>query len=541
MSFRLLTASRSRMRRLAMPAAIAAAATLGLGACLSLDVANPNGLDLTSVFANAANTEAEIVGSWRRYGASTQGRGTTNQATRCPVIPFSIWGNEMTSADVAFIDFSQEPRIPLDNLNTLNCTTRGAWYDMYAAIAGARDGYQAIEKYGHKYGAVNATTPDGADTPRLKIFAKFIVAVSTIRLGMANDSAYITDMTTDAKAPQTLSGYSAVLTAGIAKMREVIAEAQAAPNFTFPITWINATAARGGISRDELVRVAYSYIVRAQVYGARNPAERAAVNWSLILAQLDSGITRDFGEQAVSTVGTTVSPYYNESFSQTRSRMNNRLLGPADTSGRYATWVATAVALRTPFDIITPDRRIHGSGGFTTDGSRFRRVTTTQSSSTLAPYATSKYRSLRYLNTAADSGNNAFINFMTVEEMNFIRAEGRYRTGDLAGAAALINPTRTAAGLQAIITPFAGPPAGRQCVPKKDDGVTCGDLFDAIQYEKRIQIFPLEAEISWYDQRGWGKLVSGTPIHLPVSGRELIALGKTYYTYGGVGQPGGAP
>jgi hypothetical protein len=279
--------------------------------------------------------------------------------------------------------------------------------------------------------------------------------------------------------------------------------------------------------------------VRAEVYGARNPTERAAVNWALVLAQLDSGITRDFGEQAVSTIATTVSPYYTESFSQSRSRINNRLLGPADTSNNYRNWVATPVAQRVSFQITTPDRRIHGATN-TTAGTRFTRVTTPQGSATLAPYATSQYRSNRYLNAASDSGNNAFINFMTVEEMNFIRAEGRYRTGDLAGAAALINPTRTAANLQAIVAPFTGPPAGRQCVPKRDDG-TCGDLFDAIQYEKRIQLFPLEAEISWYDQRGWGKLVSGTPIHLPVSGRELIALGKTYYTYGGVGQPGSAP
>ena len=521
-------------RRHALPAIVAGA--VGMSACLSLDVANPNNLDLTSVFTNAANVEASIIGSWRRYGASTQGRGTVNQSSQCPSLPFSMWANEMTSTNTSFIDFSQEPRIPIDNLNTLNCTTRGAWYDMYAAIAGARDGYQAIETYGHKYGTIDATTPDGADTPRLKIFAKFVMALSHIRLGLANDSAFLTDMTTDATAPQTLVGHSQTIAHGIAQMREVIADARAANNFTFPTHWINQRA----ITRDELIRIAYSYIVRAEVYSARNPTERAAVNWTLVLAQLDSTITRDFGEQAQTDIGSTTSPWVTASFASNTIRISNRLLGPADTSGRYQTWLGTPLATRTSFQIITPDRRIHAANNPAGAGSRFTRLTSTMGSISNAPYLASQYRSNRYLNASSDSGSRAFINFATVEEMNFIRAEALHFLGQGAAAAAIINPSRIAAGLPAATA--SGPPVGNACVPKKDlTTKVCGDLYDAIQYEKRIQLFPLEAEVTWYDQRGWGKLLPGTPIHLPVSGRELIALGLPYYTYGGVGGLGAAP
>jgi hypothetical protein len=77
-------------------------------------------------------------------------------------------------------------------------------------------------------------------------------------------------------------------------------------------------------------------------------------------------------------------------------------------------------------------------------------------------------------------------------------------------------------------------------VPRKDNGA-CGNLFDAIQYEKRIELYPTEGDISWWDARGWGKLLPGTPYHVPVSGRELISLGIPYYTFGGVGSPGTAP
>jgi len=122
--------------------------------------------------------------------------------------------------------------------------------------------------------------------------------------------------------------------------------------------------------------------------------------------------------------------------------------------------------------------------------------------------------------------------------MKFVRAEALYRLGRGTEAAALINPTRVAANLKAVDA--NGPPAGRDCVPRKDNGA-CGDLFDAIQYEKRIELYPYAGgEITWYDARGWGKLVTGTPIHLPVSGRELTTLGLPYYTFGGSGV-GSAP
>jgi hypothetical protein len=121
--------------------------------------------------------------------------------------------------------------------------------------------------------------------------------------------------------------------------------------------------------------------------------------------------------------------------------------------------------------------------------------------------------------------------------MNFITAEALYNLGRKAEAAALINPTRIAAGLKAVDA--NGPPNDASCVPRKPDG-NCGDLFDAIKYEKRMELFPLLAEVSYFDTRGWGELLSGTPIHLPASGRDLASNGIAIYTFGG-GGPGSAP
>ena len=518
--------SAARRTRTMRRAVLSAALLGGVAGCLDLNVTDPNGLGITTVFTNAANTEAALIGSWKAYTDVTRGS--------CPTLPFAVWGDEITTTSVSYIDYSREPRIPINNRDNLNCTTRYGYWSPFESSAGARESFQGIRANNLKFGAITAATPDGADTPSRLIFAKFIIAINTLKHGLYFDQAFIADT---AMAPGdrgiTFSPSAVVLATARAELRNIIADARATTAFTWPATFINGRA----ITRDELIRIAYSYLVKADVYAPRNPAERATVNWAAVLARLDSGITRDFGHQADPTIAGTSSTYINNSFAQSTVRISNRLLGPADTSGQYQLWHSQPLSNRTAFTITTPDRRIHGATNAVT-GTRFIRLTTTMGSATNGPYLTSSYRSIRYLNTAADSGNRAFVLELSLDEMKFIRAEALWRLGRSVEAAALINPTRLAANLKAVDA--NGPPAGRDCVPKKVNG-TCGDLFDAIQYEKRIELYPYQAEVTWFDARGWGKLVQGTPFQLPVSGRELITQGLPFYTFGGVGMPGGAP
>ena len=526
-SIRNIGSARARRTTREVQRALVAVALLGaLSGCLDLNVTDPNGLGIETVFTNAANTEAALIGSWKAY--------TEVARSTCPSLPFGVWGDEITTTSVTYIDYSAEPRIPINNRDNVNCSTRGAYWTPFESMAGAREGFQGIKTNGLKFGAITAATPDGADTPSRLIFAKFLIAINTLRHGLYFDQAFLSDTATPpGEKGNTFTPFPQVLAAARAQLRNVIADAQATANFTWPTTLINGRA----ITRDELVRICYSYLIKSDVYAPRNPAERAAVNWARVLTQLDSGIIRDFGHQADPLVAGTASTYINNSFAQNTVRISNRLVGPADTSGQYQLWLSKSIDARSAFTITTPDRRIHGTTNALT-GTRFIRLTSTMGSATNGPYLTSSYRSIRYLNTAADSGNRAFILEISLDEMKFIRAEALYRLGRTTEAAALINPTRVAAGLRAVEA--SGPPAGRDCVPRKNDG-TCGDLFDAIQYEKRIEMYPYNGDVTWFDARGWGKLVKGTPFQLPVSGRELITQGLPYYTFGGEGLPGGAP
>lgn len=521
---RFVSRTRSAGRHLGRPRVIVAATTLavGLSGCLDLDVTDPNALGINTVFTNASNTEAALIGSWKAYTEVM--RGT------CPTLPLEVYSNTQTSTSATYLEFSQEPRISINNRDNLNCLSRYIFNTYYEAAAGARESFLGIVTNRLRFGTVSTQFPDGQDTPSRKIFARFVIAASQLQLALLMDKAYVTDTITpgfNQIVPQ-LSPWPEVLESAKAQLRAAIAEANRAPAFTYPALFINGRPT----TRDELVRVMQSLLVRADVYSPRTPAQRAAVNWAAVLARLDSGITRDFGHIADPAVAGTASTYITNSFAQNTLRLSTRFVGPADTSNNYLNWLNAGVSGRNSIQIFTPDRRIsnttltvpiNGIG-------RIQRVTTTMGSAANGAYLTSQYRHVRYLNTAADSGSRTFVPTMTMDEMKFIRAEALFRLGRFTEAAALINPTRVAAGLRPVDA--NGPPAGRDCVPRREDG-SCGTLFDAIQYEKRIELFPLTADINYYDARGWGRLLPGTPIHIPVVGRELVTRGFEWYTFGG--------
>src|SRR5690606_16784975 len=112
----------------------------------------------------------------------------------------------------------------------------------------------------------------------------------------------------------------------------------------------------------------------------------------------------------------------------------------------------------------------------------------------------------------------------------FLRAEAYIRTGSPGQALPIINATRVDNG--------GLPPAtvdgvsGARCVPRKLSG-ECGDLMDALIYEKSLETLWLSAGLDYFDARGFGTLYPGTFLHLPIPAAELGALDIPVYTFGG--------
>jgi len=77
-------------------------------------------------------------------------------------------------------------------------------------------------------------------------------------------------------------------------------------------------------------------------------------------------------------------------------------------------------------------------------------------------------------------------------------------------------------------------------VPRKHSG-QCGSLWDALKYEKRVEMTGVEPAVSWYDARGWGTLIEGSMTQMPVPAREREVQLAPVYTFGGApGQAGSA-
>ena len=54
-------------------------------------------------------------------------------------------------------------------------------------------------------------------------------------------------------------------------------------------------------------------------------------------------------------------------------------------------------------------------------------------------------------------------------------------------------------------------------------GGVCGDAWEAMKYEKRLET-AMTGYGQWYfDSRGWGDLPVGTPVHWPVPNQEADA------------------
>jgi hypothetical protein len=311
---------------------------------------------------------------------------------------------------------------------------------------------------------------------------------------------------------------------------------------------------------------------------AGNPAERAALDWDAVIADAQNGITADHDNITSTTLGP-----FNSWVSQwhtftTWHQMTPFVIGMADNSGAYAAWTALPLAQRgaaAPFFMTTPDLRfpqgatraaqnadfaITSCSGPSLKCKRFF-VNRPSGNDTFSgdSWGYSNYDFVRFYSwrtSGAGTARNGPMLFMTKAEIDLLEAEGQYRKGNYAAAAALVNKTRVTNGGLPAITVFDATtpvPGGADCVPKVPSNaaitgggtVACGGLFEALKWEKRIETIQTHYMAWFLDSRGWGDLVEGTGVHWAAPYEDLQARGRTgaqiYSTGGTTGNSGSAP
>jgi hypothetical protein len=528
--------------KLLLKCGVALGCLAALSACQDLNVPNTNDPDRDRALSEPADVEA-LAGSQFLVFFN---RLTNRTAVYNPV---PLMADEMsgTYANDGALEISSEPRVEFNNNSEADVAAMSIfpYKEFNSMVASANDVLNAIDD------GLVIETPEGVvttaltdNTFRTRTFALFIKALGQGYLSMYFDSAFVIsqeeqrqigDNTLDAKT-LALQPSNEVRDSAIATMKEAITLADQPNNFNLPALVYFKTL---DVDDKLLSRVMHTYIGRFLVYGARTPAERAALDWDLVLSHLDSSITADFAlplNNPLLIAGYITRISTSGSFS---SRADYKMIGPADQPGprpgcldctadttAYQKWIRKPLSQRMRFDIITPDRRITGPRPDTA-GSYFQYRVNDVMDPTRGTYHFSAYQWKR--NTSSSSGN---IIWLSKAEVDLMKAEAYYYKGDLQRAADFINISRVGNGKLPPIT--ANGDTSRACVPRKTDG-TCGSLLDAITYERTIEGAGQDALRTYFDSRGLGRLVAGTILELPLSVDEAVATGRPVYTYGGVG------
>lgn len=479
-----------------------------------LVVDNQNAPDKDKALATPADLMSLVAGAYNDFWGVTQ--------YSYPSMAMSTAGDEITSSwgNWHMRNASWEPRFEYDNSPSYsyNNFTETPWYDCYKAISSANDGLKALAD-GMLFG------DNGADNGMVETFAKFVQGISHGFLACFFDQAFIFDETVNLETDALeLQPYTAVMDGALAMLEDALALANA-NDFVLPDNWINGIA----MTNEYMAELIHSYIARYMVWVARTPADRAAVNWATVMNHCNAGITEDLiltGDNDnwwTRLQGHTHHPVW--------CRVDNNAIGPADTVGAYDAWLATPLMDRMHFGITTGDRRITGDGGPESDGTDMIYSGTPNHRPDRGTYHFSAYTFQRYPHY--DLSYTGPMTAFKVTELDMLVAEGLLRTGGSAATIAeLINRTRVNRGML--------PPAtGGEAVGSSTDphwiGTTANPatLWSMMKHEKFIENFCVTAGTGYFERRGWGELISLTPLHWPVPGLELEILLMDIYTHGG--------
>ena len=398
------------------------------------------------------------------------------------------------------------------------------------------------------------------DEQRLRAFAHFVHAVALGYLSVTYDSVGIPRPSDGPADVPALEGYAAVNTYALAEFDSALVYARMTGTTALPTNWLTGPSG-ATVSAATFIKVIRSYKAKFRAQVARTAAERAAVNWTEVIADATNGLTAD--------LVVSMNPSSGWDYAWLDAALHFRdanwhqmpyyVIGMADVTGAYDTWLATARDSRAPFLIITPDLRFPQGATRTaqqetaadkplTRARQYFRNRPPGEDQAAEGWRASYYDHYRW-RAFADAGRVGSFPIFTVAENDMLAAEGYIRTGNIAAAATLIDKTRTTAGLPALtgsVTTASDPvPGGTSCVPRVPVGpnftsTACGTIFEAMKWEKRMET-AYTTYGAWYlDSRGWGDLPEGTPLSWPVPFQELDARKKAIYDLGGIGQPAGA-
>jgi hypothetical protein len=541
------------MNKTYIRAASAAVCAALLAACTTgnvLNVPNDNSPDVARAYGTPAGVESLIGGLYQQMNNAWN---TTNDEPAAQMIALEGFA---TVANFCMNVRAAVPPNPIVNDRGNQCDG-GNFTDFSRFQKLARNSANLVLAL-DALNKANASTGTPAEDARDRGFAQFVDGIALGNVALMYDSAAIVTNVVRSDSVPPLSGYQQVMTGALAELDSAIATAggaAAAAAFPLPATWINGN----GMTQAQWVQFIHSWKARLRAGVARTPTERAAVNWANVIADATAGITGDISV----TMGGGWSCSYNCSQMYSSNgwhEMSLMILGMGDTSGVYAGFIGTSFVTRdgSQLTIHSPDLRLPqgatraaqqadtpiGNNSFTPG--RYFANRPTSGDFPGPGYGTSQYDHKRWLAVFKAKAVGPVVQFSKAEN-DMLAAEGDIRTGAYAAAATLINTSRALHGLPAVgvadnTTPIAG---GAGCVPQVPQGpafttTACGNLMEAMKWEKRMETAYVNYASWFHDSRGWGDLVYGMPTEWPVPNEEMDSRQEPFYNLGGIGNPGSA-
>ena len=522
----------------------------GLAACSDpLNVQNINNPDRSRIYSRPADLEGLISDSYRQWHQGTVGGSDYSIPSQARAWSWenasglANWGMGLrASIPRVFIDNSRGNQTQQENLKDFNATQRSA--------RAAADGINRIS-----VGKVSLGS--AAQDARAQAFAWFVLGISQGATALIYDSAAIIDPYAELTAIPDLTGYKEIAAAALVDLDSALkwttaaTTAGGANGFPLPSGWINGNALTAA-DFTKLIR-SWKAVIRANV--ARDPTERAAVDWTQVRDDAAAGITADL------YITTVTSPSWSITLNQAYlyggwHQAAQFLIGMADSTGAYDAFLAAPYAAKTMFLVQTADRR------FPPGATRAAQ----QAASPALPPAGRYFRNRTGLDNPADNYQTSMYDWYRPQawynanqlgpypvflkaQNDLLRAEALIRLGDIPGAATLIDISRTAAGLPAlsgvITTAAQTVPGGAACVPRVPQppsytSAGCGTIMEAMKWEYRMETMYTNYCLFYISGRGWGDLPEGTATSWPVPYQELDTRNHPIYNLGGVGKTGGS-
>jgi hypothetical protein len=404
-----------------------------------------------------------------------------------------------------------------------------------------------------------------AQRQRDRAFAYFAMGMAQGWVAMMFDSGPVITPNDDLEAPNLMVGYDSLMRVALVALDTAIAAAKLTPAGAngFPIpnstAWIPTPAAFSltGGAAGNFVRLVRSYQARFRAGVARTPAERGAVNWAAVIADAQNGVTADFQVIMNNVSGGW---FYNPMQASTFQSWHQEwqlMVGMADTSGGYDTWLGTARQNKVPFVVLTRDTRFptgltrpaqNAASGCTTGttcvppaGNYFRNRLAGQDVAVDGLFFS--YYDFQRFQAYFDANQNGTLPQIARSELDLLMAEGYIRTGNFPLAMTQINISRGAHGLPALVgfatindlIPGTGciprvPVGVRSAAPDTPTATACGNIMEAMKWEKRLETAFISPGAWYFDARGWGDLPFNTPVQFPVPYTELDSRGEAIYS-----------